>query len=406
MNIFIFASNWYNHGDESAIRALIDELFIKYPECQIKIQFNQSVNNIPYNNIEVIPGIMRPSIKRKPLDAFKYYLFICSGGRVDILSKINKNMHLMIDTIKWADIAIFAPGGPTIGDIYRQYQLLDVMNLMKTNNTPYFIYAPSMGPFKSKKRYIKYIIDNAVTVCFRESISQKFYKEISSSKETYVTLDSAFQHMPDIVEYEKIICEQLELSEFLNKYERVIGVTITDLQWHASYQSEKIETNIRDSFTSFINYLTSEGFGIVFIPQLFGQENDYKYMEVFANDNCIIIEDNYDCYFQQVLISKLHAVVGMRYHSNIFSAKMQVPFISIAYEQKMHGFMRKARLEKYCIDISELSYEKLKEYFNTLEQNYTEYKNTLKRDNSEWIKKSRSTTDMLCNYINDFLKIN
>ena len=31
-----------------------------------------------------------------------------------------------------------------------------------------------------------------------------------------------------------------------------------------------------------------------------------------------------DTYFQQYVIGKLYAVVGMRYHSNIFSAKMGI----------------------------------------------------------------------------------
>ena len=44
-----------------------------------------------------------------------------------------------------------------------------------------------------------------------------------------------------------------------------------------------------------------------------------------------------------------YAIIGMRYHSNIFSAKAGTPFISISYEQKMAGFMNKMNLEKYCI---------------------------------------------------------
>ena len=62
-----------------------------------------------------------------------------------------------------------------------------------------------------------------------------------------------------------------------------------------------------------------------------------------------------DTYFQQYVIGKLYAVVGMRYHSNIFSAKMGIPFVSVSYEQKMKGFMQSIGLSEYCIDLNELS---------------------------------------------------
>ena len=41
------------------------------------------------------------------------------------------------------------------------------------------------------------------------------------------------------------------------------------------------------------------------------------------------MDDMHDCYFQQYIISLIKAVVGMRYHSNIFSAKMGTPFVSV-----------------------------------------------------------------------------
>ena len=40
---------------------------------------------------------------------------------------------------------------------------------------------------------------------------------------------------------------------------------------------------------------------------------------------------------------------------------MGTPFVSVAYEQKMKGFMKKIQQEKYCIDISDLSFELLKD---------------------------------------------
>ena len=84
-------------------------------------------------------------------------------------------------------------------------------------------------------------------------------------------------------------------------------------------------------------------------------------------------DDRYDSYFQQYVIGQLYAVVGMRYHSNIFSAKMGTPFISVSYEQKMTGFMEKMELSRYCIGIKDLSAELLAEKFELLEQEHDSY---------------------------------
>ena len=152
----------------------------------------------------------------------------------------------------------------------------------------------------------------------------------------------------------------------MKKHEKCIGITITDLQWHPVYSRDtQLKNRIQDTFRSAIDEIIQNGFGVIFIPQLYGNGNDYNLMSqyVVSSESCYVVKsdsDLYDAYFQQYLISKLYMVIGMRYHSNIFSAKMGTPFISISYEQKMQGFMKKIGLEKYCIVINELNYERLK----------------------------------------------
>ena len=91
----------------------------------------------------------------------------------------------------------------------------------------------------------------------------------------------------------------------------------------------------------------------------------------------------------------MYAVIGMRYHSNIFSAKMGTPFISISYEQKMQGFMKKMELDRYCISLDELSDEELKKRFSILADNYDEYKEYLMLAHEKMKKESYETTNIL-----------
>lgn len=123
-------------------------------------------------------------------------------------------------------------------------------------------------------------------------------------------------------------------------------------------------------------------------------------MKSFAIQNCYVMSDKYDCYFQQFIISKIKAVVGMRYHSNIFSAKMGTPFVSVSYEQKMQGFMKKAGLLEYCLPISELSANSLSNKFEGMMSNYDEYKSLLAIKKAEFKKESSKTTELVCQILN------
>ena len=170
--------------------------------------------------------------------------------------------------------------------------------------------------------------------------------------------------------------------------------------WHPKHRNNKeLLSKIEESFKENIEKLTSEGYGIVFIPQLYGILDDEKLMNGYCiNDNCFTItskSEKYDSQFQQYVISKLYAVIGMRYHSNIFSAKQLTPFISITYEQKMLGFMKESGLEEYCIDVNELNADILWKKFNHLVENYNEYVGKLKQLKTVLQNKAHITTDEL-----------
>ena len=100
----------------------------------------------------------------------------------------------------------------------------------------------------------------------------------------------------------------------------------------------------------------------------------------------------------------MYAVIGMRYHSNIFAAKMGTPFISVSYEQKMSGFMKIAELDKYCIDINDLSEKSVMETFDNLCEHYNEYKQDLQSRKSIWQRKAHETTDKVIDIIDSQLK--
>lgn len=399
MKIVIINCHWDNRGDEAAIRAMIDELRVKYPSADIYVQRALGeFGSFPENeHVKVLPPFPIGGKKRR----IQEQISIETKGKINLTS----GAKAFYKAINGADIVLHAPGGPSIGDIYMPQETIKLRRLLavKKAGVPYAFYAPSMGPFKNAERnpVRKEILEGASLICLREDISAKMVKEFVPLTNPIVTLDSAFQHDIDINENEKKFNEYTELRDFVGNGQNVIGITITDLQWNSLYKCDgKTKENIRETFTEFIKKITGVGYKVLFIPQLFSEANDYVYMKSFAIQNCYVMSDKYDCYFQQFIISKIKAVVGMRYHSNIFSAKMGTPFVSVSYEQKMQGFMKKAGLLEYCLPISELSANSLSNKFEGMMSNYDEYKSLLAIKKAEFKKESSKTTELVCQILN------
>ncbi|MFW6016293.1 MAG: polysaccharide pyruvyl transferase family protein, partial [bacterium] len=77
-------------------------------------------------------------------------------------------------------------------------------------------------------------------------------------------------------------------------------------------------------------------------------------------------------------------IVGTRFHSVIFSLSNSIPGIAISYAgNKSYGIMHDIGLDEYVIDIREVSYNLLKEKFDSLINNEIDVKNKIKIYNNK-----------------------
>lgn len=398
MNIVIINCHTSNRGDEAAIHAMVDELKIAYPSSSIYLFLRNYIEypNMPqrvYMYKQFIPGDFKSIIANK--------MYIYTKGKI----KISSSCKFFMDIIEKADIVLHAPGGPSIGDTYYEAEptYLRIYDLINAAKKPYMFYAPSMGPFNKVERngWRKKVLYGAKAIVLRDPISAEHVKNLMPDVKLYQTLDSALQHDINLEENAIKLSEYPELKQFLSNHKRCVGVTITDLLWHPIHSKNKIvQENIANSFKTLLRQLVKSGYGIVFVPQLYGACDDYKLMKSYciSEEDYFIIpddDDKYDTYFQQYLIGQFYAVIGMRYHSNIFSAKMGTPFVSVSYEQKMQGFMEKMNLSQYCLPLNDLTPIELQERFALLENNYSEYKECLISKHSEMKKESYRTTEIM-----------
>jgi colanic acid/amylovoran biosynthesis protein len=267
---------------------------------------------------------------------------------------------------------------------------------------PIFFYAPSMGPFTFKfdNPLRRFLLKRASAIVLREDLSGE-YLEKQLGLKSIVTCDSAMQNTVP----EGYIDRYNNLSAILKTIEekRVIGMTITVLKWHPVYRKDAhLENRIRESISGAIEVFLDKGYCILLMPQIFGDVSDVPLLEQFreANkDRIFILPGNVDSYGQQLLISKLHSMIGMRYHSNIFAAKGKIPFLSISYEHKMKGFMDKLGLSELTMNVEEITAQGIIDKFEYLEYNYESVKRILNERVPELQRLSSKTTEIVVNGI-------
>ncbi len=394
--ITIVNAHWSNRGDEAALLAVIDGLQKSYPNSQITILFKDD------KEIQQFPNLKNVDYALAKFNAKIWDIWLTTFSRG--IFSVNKKLKLMVKTLLNSDLIIYSPGGSVINSRFfwrKQMEYLVPFICSKFYNIPLMIAAPSIGPFDPSQpnRILKWLLKVPKVFVVREEISRRYLEEIGITDNIVTTIDSAFYDGIKEEENEKKLDEYKELKEYLNSYEKVVGITITDFAWHVKYGKDKeLSQRITDSFRKFLDKLQNEDYGVLFIPQLFGNQNDHDYMDTFSTDKTFIMKDTYDTYFQQFIISKLYAVEGMRYHSNIFSAKVGTPFIPVVYEEKMEGFIEIAGLNDYAISLDELSFEKLEEKFEKLHENYDDVKAMFQNKLPTWQKQAGRTIELLSSY--------
>lgn len=395
MKIVIVNAHWNNRGDEAALCALVESVYDIVSEACIGIIFKET-QTVPFFPFEgKIPYI---TTGFRPSEA-QVKAAVNSSGMCEI-EDMKKEM-LFLDG---ADLVIYAPGGSVVSDRFwrtKQLEYLFPVAYAQSRNIKTFLAAPSVGPFTEKYDYRSRILSGVERICLRESIGlAELKKEIGNTGETrcMVSCDMAFVGKNNWKKAAEEFREDMQLQSYLNIHQKTVGVTITDLGWNVGYLNEnEIKQKIRTAFTLFIRWLLQKGYGVILIPQLFGELNDEDYLKGYQKEcnGVFVLDSAYDSSFQQYLTGRLYAVAGLRYHSNIFAARMGTVFIPVIYEQKMRGFCEDGGICDWSVEAESISFEILKERFETLVNNYEEMSQILKEKSRMWTERARLTVQEL-----------
>lgn len=380
MKVLIFNAFWNNHGDEAANCSIAERLIQDNHQVTICWRVHEGLiqkENIPRG----VHSILLQDKKLNSRGRFAYLVEHCiallTAGKVILDTRIG----IIYDELKKSDIVLYAPSG-ALGDNLGKNYIFPILLLAHTKkmNKPYVIYAPSLGPYNKKIKavMVRFLLNHSALLCVRDPYSKRFALKLGIKKEIHTTIDAAIMHHIDIKTCDSVLKKDSSLQEFLGRYSRIVGMTLTDFFWHRTYLNYegKLE-EIENAVHELLNRYNKQNIGVIFIPQLFGELNDVKYLKKFNNTNTFILNNKYSCDIQQYIYSLCDYSIGMRYHSNVFSAKMQTPFIALSYDFKMKGFMKKLGLSKYCIDVNEINKENLLELSDLIEKNLETYKKYL-----------------------------
>lgn len=368
MKVIITNQHCDNRGDESATIGLIRQIKENFGEDSEITMLRQTQK---YTFIPEEYGITEQDMNRNLLffgQLCLWCLFKSIG--LDIRGICSKKVKSFLRMHEETDIVFSSCGGPYIGDIYINHEILHIIYIMVPEllKKPVIFSAPSMGPFK--KRFMntlrRSVLKRAALIVLRDSVSFDYVSKFmpQCKEKLFLAADACFAHVLDTV----VAPENRR---------NTIGFTPLSYKYPGSSNPEAETENYISSLVNFFDELMDkdETLSVEFFPQLYNKHTDIPLIEKFISrmkypDRTIVFSDKKSGVLQQQEIANMKMMVATRYHSAVFSCKMLVPCLCIAYEHKAFAMMESFDLEDCTIDIHNVSYDLLSGKYRYITENY------------------------------------
>lgn len=369
MRICIINTHTNNFGDDAACVALAMQLRKEFPEAHLDFvyQIYEKSNPIPfeddnsthYNNLVIFKDHLS--------EAVRYVI----SKRIPFIRAKKGNVKTTADIIKKADLVISAPCGANIG-IYRDWiHLFRVLVAVLEGYRP-IMHLNTIGKSGNFIFDIiaKYVLKRS-KVYVREGKSKREMDKWGIVSEQGV--DTAFS-LPD-------------RNVNLNIEKEYIAFVPTKFDnWHKSYKNDPIDKKLENKMSEVADFAVQNDLDIRIIPHLTGVNSEYNLLEEYKqllvkngiSEDRVIVEKDCDTFWKyEDLIANARITVSMRYHGVIFSIKNYVPFLSLAYENKMLEACKYSKMTKNNFDIKKIDRVNLTKELNRIMNETDQIKETL-----------------------------
>ena len=359
MNVIITNQHCDNRGDESATIGLIGQIYEQFGKDTNITMLRQTLD---YTFIPEEYGITEMDMCRKiPFFAQLCLWCVMKSVGLDWRPIMSRRVKEFLKLHEAADLVLSSCGGPYIGDIYINHEILHIIYTLVPQllGKPVVFSAPSMGPFKKKfmNPLRRAVLKRAKLIVLRDSVSFGLVKDFLKDEQNKIHLaaDACFAH-------------ELKTIVEPDKRKNAIGFTPLLYKYPAAADVEAARENYLSSLSRLFNEMMNEDetLTLEFFPQLYNKHTDMPLIQSFIErldhpERTVIFSDEKSGVLQQQEIATMKMMVATRYHSAVFSCKMCVPCLCIAYEHKAFAMMESFDLSDCTLDINRLTYESLRE---------------------------------------------
>ncbi|MGP1569804.1 MAG: polysaccharide pyruvyl transferase CsaB [Eubacteriales bacterium] len=305
----IVISGYYgfnNIGDESILRAVVDNLKIKIPQAKIVVL-------------------------TKDVDG--------TGQKYGVDTVDRKSFIDVFSVISSCDFLI-SGGGSLLQDVTSKKSILYYIAIIKLAllfGKKVLIYSQGIGPINSKfnRKLTAKTLQKVSSIVVRDESSKEFLEEIGVTKNIIVTADPVLRIKPTPLDIGSKILE----SEGLVRTEKeniTVGFAIRERNLKSDFMNE-LANAIR-------KLVTERKAKVVLIPFHFSE--DRLVIDELAERLCDLSGSIF-CLHKKYLtdemlsiVGNLDMLVGVRLHSLIHATIMGVPLIGISYDPKVNSFLK------------------------------------------------------------------
>lgn len=295
---------------------------------------------------------------------------VFSGDPEDTIKKHGVNavyigelssLHQIVKTIYNADLLLIGGGGIIHDLTFRNFKFwLNKIIIGKIFHKTIMLYSPGVGPIKTSlgKILTKYTMNSVETIHVRNELSKEVLISCGINKSLIqVTSDPVMALTPANSERVKEILD----TEGICRVKPLVGISVRWNPYEHSFDSEFVE-NFVGKMAQISDYIIEKlDVNVVFIPMQFPPKPtcDVRIMNPIHQmmrykQRAKIIRGIYTPPEMMGIFGQMDMVIGMRLHSLIFSARMNVPMIGLAYSGKVNEFLKMIEQDKWSVDYIEM----------------------------------------------------
>ena len=305
----IVISGYYgfnNIGDESILRAVVDNLKLKLPQAKIVVL-------------------------TKDVEGTRQKYGVDAADRKSIMA--------LLSEVSGCDFLI-SGGGSLLQDVTSKKSILYYLAIIRLAlffRKKVLIYSQGIGPINSKynRKLTAKTLNKGTSIVVRDESSKELLEEIGVKKEIIVTADPVLRIKPVSLEVGRQILQD-EGAVKSNEEDILVGFAIRERNLKSDFMDE-----LADSIRQLV---TQKKAKVILIPFHFSEDRlviDELVKKLRDVENSVFcLHQKYLTDEMLSIVGNLDMLVGVRLHSLIHAAIMGVPLIGVSYDPKVNSFLK------------------------------------------------------------------